>query len=93
LPEQPYNFLEINFPKLSAAGVNLLDVLLTFDPEKRGTATEALAHPFFQESPPPKPPAEMPTYPSTHSAPERGAERRNAKRSRGALDERIGAVF
>ena len=93
LPEQPYNFLEVNFPKLSLTGVDLLNMLLTFDPEKRATAKEALEHAYFQEIPPPKPPSEMPTYPSTHNAPERGAKRAGAKRPRGALDERIAAVF
>lgn len=93
LPEQPYNFLEVNFPKLSLTGVDLLNMLLTFDPEKRATAKEALEHAYFQEIPPPKPPSEMPTYPSTHNAPERGAKRAGAKRPRGALDERIATVF
>ena len=93
-PDQPYNFLEINFPKLSPAGVSLLDMLLTFDPEKRVSAKEALAHPYFSEAPPPKPPSEMPTFPSTHGAPERGRQAPGVKRPRvGALDERIASVF
>lgn len=93
-PDQPYNFLEINFPKLSPAGVSLLDMLLTFDPEKRASAKEALAHPYFSEAPPPKPPSEMPTFPSTHGAPERGRQAPGAKRPRvGALDDRIASVF
>ena len=94
LPDQPYNFLEVNFPKLSPAGVNLLDVLLTYDPEQRVTAKEALAHEYFRESPPPKPPAEMPTFPSTHSALPAGPRRNEPKRQRvGVLDDRIASVF
>lgn len=97
-PEQPYNFLELNFPSLSPAGVDLLDGLLTYDPGKRLTAKEALAHEYFKEMPPPKSPAEMPTFPSTHntssSRSRRAAEDNDrSKRQRGALDDRIAAVF
>jgi serine/threonine protein kinase len=36
--------------------------LLTYDPDKRITAREALRHPFFEESPLPKDPEMMPTF-------------------------------
>lgn len=50
-------------------GMRKLCAIITFivnryDPEKRLTALAALDHPFFQESPPPKDPALMPTWPS-----------------------------
>jgi hypothetical protein len=35
------------FPQLSDSGVELLNRLLTFDPEKRITARQALRHPYF----------------------------------------------
>jgi len=38
--------------------------LLTYDPEKRITAEEALKHPYFKESPLPKDPSMFPTFPS-----------------------------
>ena len=40
--------------------------MLTYNPKKRITAKEALAHPYFSEQPPPKPHELMPTWPSTH---------------------------
>lgn len=95
-PHQPYNFLEVNFPTLSEAGVNLLDGLLTYDPEKRLTAKEALAHAYFREAPPAKPPSEMPTFPSTHNTNKTRRDRIDAdsrKLQRGALDDRIASVF
>lgn len=35
------------FPYITAAGVDLLSLLLTYDPEHRITAEEALRHPYF----------------------------------------------
>jgi cell division cycle 2-like protein len=53
-----------------------------YDPAKRLTAVEALNHPFFKESPPPKDPALMPTWPSVHE----GGPR---KKRRASLDEEM----
>lgn len=36
-------------PNLSAEGLNLLDAFLQYDPQKRITAKEALAHPYFSD--------------------------------------------
>lgn len=36
------------FPYMTSAGIDLLSQLLTYDPEKRITATEALRHPYFR---------------------------------------------
>jgi serine/threonine protein kinase len=35
------------FPYITAAGIDLLSLLLTYDPERRITAEEALRHPYF----------------------------------------------
>ncbi|KAJ2845566.1 hypothetical protein J3B02_004645, partial [Coemansia erecta] len=56
LPEWRRNFpvfssvpLEPLLPKLSSRGIDLLQRLLEFAPEKRISAEQALAHPFFDE--------------------------------------------
>jgi len=50
------------------AGLSLLNQLLTYDPNKRATARQALKHSYFLEQPLPKSPANMPTFPSAHDA-------------------------
>ncbi|XP_031476335.1 cyclin-dependent kinase G-2-like [Nymphaea colorata] len=75
---QPYNKLREKFPKftatsfsgkptLSDAGFDLLNRLLTYDPEKRITADDALEHKWFTEPPQPKDPSFMPTFPSQNA--------------------------
>lgn len=56
------------FPNVSVAGLSLLNQLLTYDPNKRVTARQALKHSYFQEQPLPKNPSNMPTFPSAHDA-------------------------
>lgn len=56
------------FPKLSKTGLSLLNGLLTYDPEKRLTARQALKHPYFQELPLATLPHNMPYFPSAHDA-------------------------
>lgn len=51
------------FLGLSAAGADLLNQLLTYDPEKRISARAALRHPWFTEAPFPRDCAHMPTFP------------------------------
>lgn len=41
--------------------------LLTYDPEKRITAEDALSHPWFSEVPLPKSKEFMPTFPAQHA--------------------------
>ncbi|KAG5184421.1 serine/threonine kinase [Tribonema minus] len=64
-----YNTLASRLPELSRAGAALLDALLTYDPAKRHTAREALAHAFFAEHPLPKEEVLMPTFPAVHAQP------------------------
>ncbi len=49
---------------LSEAGVDLLNRLLTYDPDKRITARQALRHAYFSERPLPRLPQFMPSFPS-----------------------------
>jgi serine/threonine protein kinase len=39
--------LSIQFPNMSVEAVDLLSKLLEYDPTKRPSAKEALAHPYF----------------------------------------------
>nr|CAD1819994.1 unnamed protein product [Ananas comosus var. bracteatus] len=73
--KQPYNKLREKFPptsfsgrpSLSEAGFDLLNKLLTYDPEKRITAEAALKHDWFREVPLPKSKDFMPTFPAQHA--------------------------
>lgn len=40
--------LRQRFPHLSALGIDLISSMLTYDPDKRITAAEALQHPYFK---------------------------------------------
>lgn len=70
-----YNLLRRKFPAtsftgtpvLSDAGFDLLNKLLTYDPEKRITAEVALNHEWFREVPLPKSKEFMPTFPAHHA--------------------------
>ncbi|KAH9300690.1 hypothetical protein KI387_012273, partial [Taxus chinensis] len=70
--KQPYNKLRDKFPPtsftgkptLSESGFDLLNRLLTYDPNKRLTAEEALKHEWFREVPLPKSKEFMPTFPA-----------------------------
>ncbi|CAK8567193.1 unnamed protein product [Lathyrus sativus] len=69
-----YNLLRKKFPAtsftgspvLSDSGFDLLNKLLTYDPEKRITAEDALNHEWFHEVPLPKSKEFMPTFPARH---------------------------
>uniref|UniRef100_A0A061R3Y5 Cell division cycle 2-like n=1 Tax=Tetraselmis sp. GSL018 TaxID=582737 RepID=A0A061R3Y5_9CHLO len=66
-----YNNLRSKFPKaafsggpcLSDSGFDLLNRMLTYDPQKRISCREALEHDWFRESPLPKDCTMMPTFP------------------------------
>ncbi|XP_015894373.3 cyclin-dependent kinase G-2 isoform X1 [Ziziphus jujuba] len=70
-----YNLLRKKFPAtsftgspvLSDSGFDLLNKLLTYDPEKRITAEAALNHEWFREVPLPKTKEFMPTFPAQHA--------------------------
>ncbi|KAI4343368.1 hypothetical protein L6164_010726 [Bauhinia variegata] len=70
-----YNLLRKKFPAtsftgspvLSDSGFDLLNKLLTHDPEKRITAEAALNHEWFREVPLPKSKEFMPTFPAQHA--------------------------
>ncbi|XP_042753499.1 cyclin-dependent kinase G-2 isoform X2 [Lactuca sativa] len=70
-----YNLLRRKFPAtsftgspvLSDAGFDLLNKLLTYDPDKRITAEAALNHEWFREVPLPKSKDFMPTFPAQHA--------------------------
>ncbi|CAK7327402.1 unnamed protein product [Dovyalis caffra] len=70
-----YNLLRKKFPAtsftgspvLSDSGFDLLNKLLTYDPEKRITAEDALNHDWFREVPLPKSKDFMPTFPAQHA--------------------------
>ncbi|KAK4753623.1 hypothetical protein SAY87_001727 [Trapa incisa] len=70
-----YNLLRKKFPPtsftgspvLSDVGFDLLNKLLTYDPEKRITADAALDHEWFREVPLPKLKDFMPTFPAQHA--------------------------
>ncbi|KAF8898575.1 Pkinase-domain-containing protein [Infundibulicybe gibba] len=60
---QPPQFRQ-KFQYMTTAGIDLLMSLLTYDPERRITAEEALLHPYFSESPLPKHPDLFGSFPS-----------------------------
>ncbi|GAA5872368.1 hypothetical protein JCM8547_000910 [Rhodosporidiobolus lusitaniae] len=64
---QPYSTLSRTFKYLTAKGLDLMQRLLTYDPEKRIMAEEALRHPYFEESPLPKPSSMFNSFPSVAS--------------------------
>ena len=56
--------IRAKFPFLTSAGTALLSSLLSLNPARRPSATEMLAHSYFQEDPRPKATAMFPTFPS-----------------------------
>ncbi|KIJ45601.1 hypothetical protein M422DRAFT_59776 [Sphaerobolus stellatus SS14] len=62
-PLHPPNWRQ-KFPYVTNAGIDLISRFLTYDPEKRITAEEALRHSYFTESPLPKHPDLFASFPS-----------------------------
>ncbi len=70
---QPFSLFLQEFPGVPAAGLDLLNRLLTYDPARRLTARAAARHPYLtSEAPLPRRPADMPTFPSAHDLDARG---------------------
>lgn len=77
--------LELRFvPLMGEVGVLLLDKLLTLDPEKRWNAQDALEHEYFEISPKPLRPEDMPAFEESH---EIDRERFKRQRTEGADDQ------
>ncbi|TCD66381.1 hypothetical protein EIP91_001430 [Steccherinum ochraceum] len=72
LPASYGSQLRQKFPYITAAGVDLLSQFLTYDPEMRITAEEAMKHPYFSESPLPKHPDLFGSFPSAAAGEKRG---------------------
>ncbi|GAB0137416.1 hypothetical protein EsDP_00005681 [Epichloe bromicola] len=56
--------IRARFPSLTTAGANLLNDLLSLDPQRRPSAKETLQHDYFSQDPKPKPESLFPTFPS-----------------------------
>lgn len=100
LPQQNYHMISNKFKFLSPAGQDLIKKFLTYDPNKRITAYQALQHPYFTESPMPKSPDMMPTFPTKLNTGYRRARRSDEVQEDRRMDEerrhqndRFGEVF
>ena len=76
----------------------MLDKMLRYYPEKRITAREALAHPYFSVRPVAKDESMMPTFPTSHQSAgyrrqRRPEEEQQQKRRRHNEEERFGEAF
>lgn len=75
--QQPYNRLSQRLDNniygsqtsVTKLGLDLMNKLLTYDPEKRIQAQDALNHPYFEEIPKPVDPSLMQTFPETNKSP------------------------
>jgi serine/threonine protein kinase len=79
-PDIPYSSIRTKLPGLSEYGYHLLERMLTYDPAKRVSASEALEHHYFSEHPRGLDPALMPTFPSLHGTNQRTAHGDSKKR-------------
>ncbi|KAF1319770.1 Cmgc/cdk protein kinase, partial [Globisporangium splendens] len=61
-----YNNIRKVLPDLSDKGIDLINQMLTYDPQIRISAEDAIAHPYFREKPFPQESSMMPTFPSLH---------------------------
>ena len=62
--EYPVSNLRSRFGMLSELGILMLNKFLTYDPQQRVTAEDAMKHPYFDEVPLPIDPAMFPTWPA-----------------------------
>lgn len=68
---------------LSDLGLDLLQRMLVYDPEKRISAEEALKHPWFSEAPLPAGPESMPDFPALNEI----SREQLRKKRKNSLDE------
>ncbi|KAG0321588.1 Cyclin-dependent kinase 10 [Dissophora globulifera] len=91
LPEQRFNNLRNKFPNITDAARSLLSGLLTYDPKKRLSVKQALAHPYFIEAPPAKHPSLLPTHPEVRNIISKRPEE-NAKLKRQAIGDETESI-
>lgn len=77
-PSSSASIIRTKFPNLTAAGVSLLNSLLSLDPDRRPTARDMLQHEYFQQDPKPKPESMFPTFPSKAGQERRRRQEPNA---------------
>jgi len=63
-PQATGSVVRSKFPLLTATGSDLLNTLLSLNPDRRPSASEVLGHSYFREDPRPKATAMFPTFPS-----------------------------
>lgn len=85
--------LRQKFPYITAAGLDLLSQLLTYDPEQRISAEEALKHPYFSESPYPKHPDLFGSFPSAAAGEKRQKPYRSPPAPARAADYKLLTEF
>uniref|UniRef100_A0A0K0CXT4 Protein kinase domain-containing protein n=1 Tax=Angiostrongylus cantonensis TaxID=6313 RepID=A0A0K0CXT4_ANGCA len=66
LKTQPFNNVKVVFESASSSSIDLLNALFMYDPKKRISAANALAHPFFTERPFPCDPVLIPSLPPNY---------------------------
>ncbi|CAJ0593571.1 unnamed protein product [Cylicocyclus nassatus] len=67
LKTQPFNNVKVVFESASVTAIDLLNALFMYDPKKRISAADALAHPFFTERPLPCDPVLIPSLPPSYT--------------------------
>ncbi|KHJ89621.1 kinase domain protein [Oesophagostomum dentatum] len=67
LKTQPFNNVKVVFESASVSAIDLLNALFMYDPKKRISAADALAHPFFTERPLPCDPVLIPSLPPSYT--------------------------
>ncbi|KAF9328766.1 Cyclin-dependent kinase 10 [Podila minutissima] len=82
MPDQRFNNLKNKFPSITDAARSLLSGLLTYDPKKRLSVKQALAHPYFFEAPPAKHPSLLPTHPEIRNVQSESQREDNLKMKR-----------
>ncbi|XP_015056990.1 probable serine/threonine-protein kinase At1g09600 [Solanum pennellii] len=93
-PQHPYNrCVTDTFKDFPPSALALVDILLSIEPERRGTASSALNSEFFSTKPLPCDPSSLPKYPPSKEYDakmrEEEARRRKAESVKGCGDESL----